>query len=280
MPNALPETLSPLQYGTVINLMSLAIAVLGAAAIFLFRASGVGLKQRPAMLVSGLVCAIATYHYSRIMGSWEHAYALNIAAGTYHATGIPFNGFYRYADWIITVPLLMVELIAVLVLPAGKSGPLFAKLAIAAFLMIGLGYPGEVSASPAVIWTFFTLSMLPFLYILYVLFVELNASLQLQPPAARGLIRVARTGTLIAWSFYPIAYVVGKSSIGGGSAEVFLQAGYTVADIVAKAGFGLLIYFIARVHANVETNGGSLLPEANFERRIPARGGMSAGNGV
>jgi bacteriorhodopsin len=241
-----------LQFGSVTNLMSLAIATLGAAAIYLFTAPRVGPRQRPAMMVSGLVCAIATYHYFRISNSWEHAYALDIPGGLYRVTGIPFNGFYRYADWIITVPLLMIELIAVLTLPAAKSKPLFFKLAISAFLMIGLGYPGEVSTSSAVIWTFFVLSMLPFLYILYVLFVELGASLDQQPEGARGLIKTARIFTLVLWSFYPIAYVVGKSSLGNASAEVFLQAGYTVADIGAKAGFGLLIYFIARVHSAAE----------------------------
>jgi len=252
MSSSLPETLTLLQFGSVTNLMSLAIATLGAAAIFLFTAPGVGPKQRPAMTVSGLVCAIATYHYFRIYNSWESAYALDISAGLYHITGIPFNGFYRYADWIITVPLLMIELIAVLTLPAAKSRPLFIKLALAAFLMIGLGYPGEVSTSPAVIWSFFVLSMLPFLFILYVLFVELGASLATQPAGARGLIKTARIFTLVLWSFYPIAFVVGKSSVGNAGAEVFLQAGYTFADIGAKAGFGLLIYFIARAHSPFE----------------------------
>jgi bacteriorhodopsin len=252
MPSSLPETLTLLQFGSVTNLMSLAIATLGAAAIYLFTAPRVGPRQKPAMMVSGLVCAIATYHYFRISNSWEHAYALDITNGLYRVTGIPFNGFYRYADWIITVPLLMIELIAVLTLPAGKSTPLFIKLAISAFLMIGLGYPGEVSTNPMVIWTFFVLSMLPFLYILYVLFIELGSSIEQQPEGARGLIRTARVFTLVLWSFYPIAFVVGKSAVGNANAEVFLQAGYTIADIGAKAGFGLLIYFIARVHSAAE----------------------------
>jgi bacteriorhodopsin len=256
MSSSLPETLTELQFGSVTNLMSLAIACLGAAAIYLFTAPRVGPRQKPAMMVSGLVCAIATYHYFRISNSWEHAYALDIPSGVYHITGIPFNGFYRYADWIITVPLLMIELIAVLTLPAAKARPLFVKLAVAAFFMIGLGYPGEVGTSPAVIWTFFVLSMLPFLYILYVLFVELGESLAQQPAAARGLIGTARIFTLVLWSFYPIAFVVGKSAAGNAAAEVFLQAGYTVADIGAKAGFGLLIYFIARVHSAAELDNG------------------------
>ncbi len=245
------------QYSVVDNVFSFTVAAMGAAALFLFLSrSQVAPKFRPALVVSGIVVAIACYHYFMIRHSWEGAYAY--AEGKFVPTGKSFNDFYRYADWILTVPLLMVELVAVLGLAKAVSRPLLTKLVIAAALMIALGYPGEVISSPdrwteRVIWG--TLSSIPFFYLLYVLWVELTNSLETQPKQARRLIEVARLVILITWAVYPIAYALGgteaalaaKSGNGGNpNYIVALQVGYAIADVTAKAGFGVLIYFIAR----------------------------------
>ena len=109
--------LSAVQYNAVDNMFSLTVATMGAAALFLFMARAhVDPEYRPALLVSGLVFASACYHYFMIRHSWHGAYTL--ADGGYKGTGAAFNDFYRYADWILTVPLLMVELVAVLRLHA------------------------------------------------------------------------------------------------------------------------------------------------------------------
>jgi len=170
--------------------------------------------------------------------------------------------------------LLMVELVAVLRLPAAKATSLLTRLVIAAAAMIALGYPGEVIADPnrwteRVIWG--GLSSLPFFYILYVLWVELTNSLESQPPAARKLIEVCRLVLLITWAVYPIAYALGgtpdalTAKAGGNvdaSGVVGLQIGYAIADMTAKAGFGVLIYFIAR--AKSTSVGANASSEAAF----------------
>ena len=111
---------SQAQFALVSNFLSFAIATLGAAAIFFYIGQGVAKPYWTAIVVSGLVCTLATYHYFRIYDSFNAAYTLSLGgagAAKYVATGKPFNDFYRYADWFITVPLLMVELVAVLALP-------------------------------------------------------------------------------------------------------------------------------------------------------------------
>ena len=257
VPFAMVPALDLFQYNVVDNVFSLTVAAMGAAALFLFNSrSQVGPRFRPAVLVSGLVVAIACYHYFMIRHSWQAAYSF--ADGKYVPSGKSFNDFYRYADWILTVPLLMVELVAVLGLAKEISRPLLTKLVIAAVLMIGLGYPGEVISTPdrwteRVVWG--SLSSVPFFYILYVLWVELTNSLATQPKQARKLIEVARLVILLTWAVYPIAYALGgteaalaaKSGSGGDARYIVaLQVGYALADITAKAGFGILIYFIAR----------------------------------
>ncbi len=269
---AVMPDLTVFQYSTVDNIFSMTVATMGAAALFFFMArSTVKEAYRPALMVSGLVVTIACYHYFMIRHSWQDAYTLG--DGGYVGTGAAFNDFYRYADWILTVPLLMVELVAVLRLPVGRARSLLTRLVIAAAAMIALGYPGEVIADPErwterVIWG--GLSSIPFFYILFVLWVELTKSLDTQPPAARKLIEVARLVLLITWAVYPIAYAMGgtvaalEAKAGGlvdPSGIVALQVGYAIADMTAKAGFGVLIYFIARAKSGaVETEHAS--PEA------------------
>jgi len=243
------ETLTFTQYETVYNFLSLCIASMGAAFLFLVGArQNVALKYRPALLVSAVVVAVACYHYARIFSSWEAAYALDAATQTYNATGVPFNDAYRYADWLLTVPLLMVEVIAVLGLSAKVSGQMLGKLTIAAVLMIATGYPGEIAAADdnttRLIWG--TISTIPFCYILYVLWVELSKSLERQPERVRVLARNLRLLILGTWGVYPIAYLFPVFGISGANAMVGLQVGYTIADITAKAGMGLMIYAIAR----------------------------------
>ena len=249
--------LSVFQYNMVDNIFSMTVATMGAAALFLFMSrSSVDEEYRPALMISGLVVTIACYHYFMIRHSWQDAYAL--AGTSYKGSGAAFNDFYRYADWILTVPLLMVELVSVLRLEKVKAASLLTRLVIAAALMIALGYPGEVISSPEgwsmrVVWG--VLSSIPFFYILYVLWVELTNSLASQPLAARRLIEIARLVLLITWAVYPIAYAMGgtipalTAKAGGavdGTGIVGLQVGYAIADMTAKAGFGILIYFIAR----------------------------------
>lgn len=267
---AMPD-LSVFQYNAVDNIFSMTVATMGAAALFLFMArSHVDPEYRPALLVSGIVVSIACYHYFMIRHSWHDAYSL--VEGGYKGSGAAFNDFYRYADWILTVPLLMVELVAVLRLQPAKATSLLTRLVIAAALMIALGYPGEVIADPAkwnerVMWG--ALSSVPFFYILYVLWTELTNSLASQPPAARRLLEVARLVLLVTWAVYPIAYALGgtpdalaakagtagASGIVGANGVVGLQIGYAIADMTAKAGFGVLIYFIARAKSTKTASG-------------------------
>ena len=128
------------QYSLAFNMFSFTIASMLATFVFLLVAQGrVAPKYRISLIVSALVVGIAAYHYIRILGSWQGAYALDQATQMYNASGKPFNDAYRYVDWLLTVPLLVVELVLVLALPKEKRGSLITRLSIAAVFMIGLG---------------------------------------------------------------------------------------------------------------------------------------------
>lgn len=245
------ENLTLGQYDLVTNLMSLTVAAMGAAALFFFLSrSQVAPKLRPALTISGLVVAIACYHYFRIYESFAGAYTL--MDGMYQPSGKRFNDAYRYADWVLTVPLLVVELVAVLALAKPMARSLTVRLALAALLMIVLGYPGEVSADTTTRWVFWGAAMVPWVYIMYVLFGQFGEAIQRQPASVQPLVSRARTLVLVTWAFYPIAYLGPELGLAGASAETFVQVGYTIADITAKVGLGVYIYFIARGKSEAE----------------------------
>ena len=235
--------LTPGQFDLVYNGFSLAIAAMGAGFLYFVLSRGqVAPAYRTALTVSALVVAIAFYHYLRIFDSWAAAYVLE--AGAYVPSGTPFNDAYRYVDWLLTVPLLLVEAVLVLRLKQGAGG-MIARLALAATLMIVTGYPGEVSSDTATRLIWGTISTLPFLYILYVLWVELGKSLAAQPEKVRVLVRNLRLLLLASWGVYPIAYLAPVLGFDGAGAVVALQTGYTLADIIAKPLFGAMIVWIA-----------------------------------
>jgi len=238
------ESISVWQYELIYNAFSFTIAVMGAATVFaFFGRSQVAPVYKTALTLTGLVTLIAFYHYVRIFNSWDAAFT--VVSGQIKATGVQFNDAYRYVDWLLTVPLLLVELILVMRLPPAETFAKATRLGVLAAIMVALGYPGEISADNSTRWIWWAAAMIPFLIIVYDLFVGLGASIAKQPEQARGLVSAARTLTVVSWCFYPIVFIFPMIGFTGGAAITSVQVGYTIADIVAKAVFGVLIYAIA-----------------------------------
>jgi len=232
------------QYLLVYNAFSFTFATMAAATVFLwFGRSQVGPAYKTALTISGLVTAIAAYHYFRIFESWETAY--EVRSGVITVTGLAFNDAYRYVDWLLTVPLLLIELVLVMRLSREETVSKSVRLGSAAALMILLGYPGEIADSTVTRAIWGAVSTVPFLYIVWELFKGLGDSIERQPESVRDLIKTARLVTFASWGFYPIVYMIPLFGVSGGAAETYVQVGYTIADIVAKAGVGVMVYLIA-----------------------------------
>merc|ERR1711918_120477 len=95
---------------------------MAASTIFYWmRVGDIAPKYRSALVITGLVTFIAAYHYIRIFNSWVDAYKYpaiggdaSVTVGNPELTGVPFNDAYRYMDWLLTVPLLLIEIIFVM----------------------------------------------------------------------------------------------------------------------------------------------------------------------
>merc|ERR1712110_1148848 len=188
-------------------------------------------NYRSALIITGLVTGIATYHYVRIFNSWVDAFVLKQDGATYTVTlsGNPFNDAYRYVDWLLTVPLLLIELILVMNLPAAETRSLGWKLGVSSALMVALGYPGEIQDSNAGRWLWWKLAMVPFTYVVFCLVTGLNEATSKQPEEAKGLVTAARYLTVVSWLTYPGVYVIKMIGISGATATTYEQIGYSIA---------------------------------------------------
>jgi bacteriorhodopsin len=256
----------------VYNVLSFALASMMATTLFLWmRVPSIGPKYRTALIISGMVTFIAAYHYMRIFNSWVEAYSYSTdhvcsdAKGCVtqdpRLTGIPFNDAYRYMDWLLTVPMLLMEIILVMNLPEAQASSKCVTLGVSAALMIVAGYPGEliVEGNLTTRWHYWAAAMVPFCYIVFELLVGLSSATNMEPnDTVKALIKRSQWVTVVSWLTYPVVYVFPMMGLSGGSTVVAIQCGYCASDIISKCGVGLIIYSIAAAKTEIETKGALL----------------------
>jgi len=232
------------QLDLVHNVLSMTIAAMAAATVFFFlQRREVAPKYRVVVTLAGLVTMIATYNYYSLLASWDASF-INVN-GTVKATAHIYNEAYRYADWLLTVPLLMVMLVMIIDLPRRQAQLRSFVLGLQAAEMIVLGYPGQLSSDATTRWLWWTAGMVPFAIILYQLYVSLAQAIRTQPEETRHLIVAARFLTVAVWCTYPTIYVLPMLGVVGTTSFIFTQVAYAAADFTAKAVYGVMIYMIA-----------------------------------
>lgn len=250
------KTLTVDQYDLVYAMMSGAsICLAGAFVYFILIRSTISSRYHPAMAVGAVVVGIAALHYLRIVSSWSDAFVLD--GGVWRSSGRAFGNGLRYVDWLVTVPLLLSQLVLVLRLEREEATRLMRRLVIAATLMIALGYPGEVSSQTAVKLGFWLAGCVPFAYIVFLLWGELSRALFRYSDDVALAVSKARLLLVGSWSVYPVAFLFPIIGLNSPEGEVARQALYSVADVVAKVGFGLLIYRVARLLTEQDDRGAS-----------------------
>merc|ERR1712151_641824 len=230
---------------------------------FWLRASSVHEKYKSALVITGLVTFIATYHYFRIFNSWTDAYEFPKNGGDPTLTGKPFNDAYRYMDWLLTVPLLLLEIIFCMSLTPEETSFEAWTLGFASALMIAVGYPGESIVEGNLLWirgVCFAFSFTVFLYIVYKLLIGLKGAIQKeQNPEVSSMLNQVCWATVISWCTYPIVYLFPFMGVSGASAVVGIQIGYCASDVISKCGVGFLIYNIT-MKKSEQLKGNALLP--------------------
>merc|ERR1712154_208498 len=123
------------------NILSFSLASMMATTLFLWmKVPSLNAKYQTAVIISGLVTFIAAYHYMRIFNSWTEAYHYSLDYPNPQLTGVPFNDAYRYMDWLLTVPMLLMEIVLVMRLSSEEASQKCLSLGVSSALMIIVGY--------------------------------------------------------------------------------------------------------------------------------------------
>ena len=212
------------------------MAMLAASIFFFFEVSNTDKKWRTSVLVSGLITFIAAVHYYYMRD--------------YYLATKMSPTFFRYVDWLLTVPLMCVEFYLITKKAGAKIGLLW-KLVAAAVFMLETGYIGEAiypTEKQSWIWGF--ISGLAYFYIVYLIWFGEVA--KLASNAGPAVIKANNTlawFVLVGWAIYPIGYIAGtEGGLFGFKVlqGVSLDIVYNIGDAINKIGFGLVIYALAQ----------------------------------
>ncbi|MBI29147.1 MAG: Blue-light absorbing proteorhodopsin [Alphaproteobacteria bacterium MarineAlpha5_Bin11] len=206
------------------------IAMVASTTFFFYEGMFVKASWRTSMVVAGLVTLIAAIHYYYMREFWVH-------------TG-ESPTVYRYIDWLLTVPLQMIEFYLILVAAGlAVSSSVFWRLLLGTMVMLLGGYSGEAGwVTPSL---GFVIGMTGWVIIVFEIFrgeanvaASKNKSLKQAFDALRMIV-------LIGWAIYPIGYIFGflTPMIGGSIIyEDALNIIYNLADFINKILFGLIIW--------------------------------------
>jgi bacteriorhodopsin len=199
---------------------------------------------RVASLTANAVVAIAFVSYLAIIGSFVLGYTQH---GDVYVPnpGARLSWEFRYMDWVVTVPLLVLELVDISAIGARAATAVRRVGMVSAAAMIALGFLGAFivhGGTDRGTYTLFGLFSAVCFAVLYGLFFGvMRTSLPRLPEGARSPYRAAVIILLVTWLIYPISYgLVG--AFAGGSVVVVAQLGLCAADMIAKIGFGTLVH--------------------------------------
>ena len=184
-------------------------------------------KWKTSLTVAAMVTGIAAIHYFYMRGVW-------VSTGESPLV-------FRYVDWLLTVPLQIIEFYLILAAIAVVRAALFWKLMIASLVMLVFGFLGELGAMSY--WPAFAIGMAGWLYIIYEIFAGESSQISAAngTAASQTAFNALRLIVTVGWAIYPIGYILGAGE--GGAAGLNLI--YNLADFVNKIAFGVVIWVAA-----------------------------------
>ena len=209
-------------------------AMLAATAFFFLERSSVNGKWKTSLTVAGLVTGIAFWHYLYMRGMW-------IETGTSPTV-------YRYVDWLLTVPLQVVEFYLILAAVTTVRGGVFFKLLISSLVMLIAGYLGVAGLAPVL--PAFVIGCAAWLYIIYEIFAGETSKINAASGnvASQTAFSAMKWILTVGWVIYPVGYYLGY--LGSGVDANSLNLVYNLADFVNKILFGLVIFVAASRDSN------------------------------
>ena len=212
-----------------ISFWVISMGMLAATAFFFMERSSVAPGWKTSVTVAGLVTGIAFIHYMYMRDVWV-------------STGDSPTVF-RYIDWLLTVPLQMIEFYLILAAVTVVSAGVFWRLLIGTLVMLIGGFAGEAGMMSHM--TGFIIGMIGWLYILYEIFAgeASKANASSGSAACQTAFGAMRLIVTVGWAIYPLGYFLGY--LAGGTDPATVNIVYNLADFVNKIAFGVVIWAAA-----------------------------------
>ena len=213
-----------------------AASMLCASIFFFFERGEVAAKWRTSVTVAGLVTFIAFFHYLTMRDS-----------SVWAASAPNFDDLtsLRYVDWLVTVPLQIVEFYLILKVVGKVSSSVFWQLLVASVVMLVGGLLGETVTDFELIG--FIIGMVGWAGVVYLIFAggAAKASADGKNAAVQSAFNSMKLIVLVGWAIYPVGYVIGNLIGDGGSNIQTMNIIYNFADLINKAAFGLVIWALS-----------------------------------
>ena len=170
------------------------------------------------------------------------AMAFGMGKMTTHSGATIF--YARYIDWMLTTPLLLLNLCMVATFNVSRKSSLVAGLIGMDAFMIGTGFLAAISTGPAK-WTFFGLSCFAFGIVMLLLWGVLRAEAAKLTWGEWETYNRANIILTVLWLGYPVVFLLGGEGLSLVSQGIEAMV-YMVLDVCAKFGFGLVLLSAVR----------------------------------
>lgn len=158
-------------------------------------------------------------------------------------------GQYRYMDWTVTTPLLLLKAASLLRAKFHQAKGLFTTMLLADFFMILTGYIGEQQVTAAgeiivgskLLWgAVSTVGYVVVVFCLYRLWQQFGGNAK---PLEQGGFKAVAITTVTFWGVYPVGYLLTALT----DLNVnWIHIGFSIADVINKVGVALIVYYVTR----------------------------------
>jgi bacteriorhodopsin len=262
-------------YEMVAHVLTLGYAVmLAALAYFILTIRSVAPRYRISSVLSVVVMVSAFLLLYAQKASWTDAFTFNAATGMYEAsaTGDRFSNGFRYLNWLIDVPMLLIQILFVVEIARQRRNSMLFWFSLSGSMMIVTGYIGQfyetTNVTAWLVWG--AVSTVFFVHVLYLMNRVINDGKREIPAAAARVMSAIWWLFLISWMLYPGAYLM-PLFLNNEAGVVGRQMTYTVADISSKVIYGVLLSYAAMLRSRAE---------GYKEEMLPLFGSKSNGSGV
>jgi bacteriorhodopsin len=235
----------------VSHILTLGYAAMAAALMFFVltkNSSAPRFHMSSVISVVVMVSAMLLLHAQKV--SWSEAYVFDGERYSIAAGADLFTNGYRYLNWLIDVPMLLIQILFVAGIAGAARTSYMTRFSTAGALMILTGYigqfyePGRLNENVAAWAVWGLVSTAFFLYVLMLITRVIADGKSRMEGSPKRLFGSILPLFYVTWWLYPIAYVAPflvKSGLSYEATVVSQQVIYTAADIGSKVIYGFLL---------------------------------------